>query len=595
MSQFSRQSDESGTIALVRSWTPTSVMRNRTVLIGLHAVVIVGLLVSVFITIFHHSYMTRGVSFSPPPEPIPHTDVNPLGVNTFLHEEVEFENVERSMEMLADAGFTWIRQIFVWSEIEPAPGVFWDDRHDVSTWEKYDRIMHLADQHGLDVVVRLDKPPRWAQEERGNVEEFPDGPPDDYQYYADFVTAVVERYLGQIRYVQLWNEPNLGVEWGGLDVDPAEFTELLAAGYEAVKAVDPSVAVIMPGLAPNDQTGPENMSDLLFLEGMYAAGAQDYFDIAAVMIYGYGFSPWDRRVAFERNNFSRAVQTREIMEANGDHDTPIWAVEYGWVSLPDDWAGEPSPWGQPVTEEEQARNLLNGYVRAQQEWPWMGAMIIWGFRWPANPTHEDQAANPTLGFRIVDHSFEPRPAYTLLSEHSEALDRAWVGRYGPDSRYLIHGDDWSLTRRNGQPALQPETGSARLQIPFAGTAISLDFAGTGGRLSLQIDDDEWEIDAGNLSDGAYRISGLSRGQHTLDVRVTEAGADPLAIAGFAVERRTARSWIYPWLYGAIGLALLLNIGSLAGTITTQPAERRPIRRSERLRRAMERRRARRET
>jgi polysaccharide biosynthesis protein PslG len=544
----------------------TRLLRNRAIILGLHFLVIAGLLVSLVITTFHQRYMTRGVSFTATEQPIPHTDVNRLGVNTFLHEEVDPANVERTLDMIADAGFGWIRQIFVWSEIEQAPGDFWDERHDISTWEKYDRIVEAANERGLEVVARLDKPPVWAQEQRGNVDEFPDGPPDDYQDYANFVTAVVERYQGQISYVQIWNEPNLGVEWGGLDIDPVAFTELLAVGYEAVKAVDPEISVLMPGLAPNDQTGPENLSDLIFLEEMYEAGAADYFDIAAVMVYGYGFSPRDRRISFERNNFSRPVQTREIMEDYGDHDKPIWAVEYGWVSLPEGWDGDPSPWGEPVSEEEQAEYLYEGYLRAQREWPWMGAMMIWAFRWPTDPREEHQVGNPTLGFRIVDHDFQPRPAYALLSRNAARLDRAYTGSYTSDSRYILHGEEWTQSTQGDSTTLQPETTGASLQIPFAGTAIELDLDGTDGAVALQVGNDVQEVGVGDLSNGTYRFDGLPDGPHLLEVTVTDTGNDPLALAGFTVERRTMLAWIYPWIYGAIIVTVLLNIASLAGTI-----------------------------
>jgi polysaccharide biosynthesis protein PslG len=542
----------------------TNLLRNRVIMSILHAVIILGLVASLVITVLHERYMTRGTSFTPTEQVIPHTDVNPLGVNTFLHEEPDPERVEQTLDMIADAGFTWIRQIFVWSEIEQAPGVFWDERHDVSTWEKYDRIVEAANERGLEVVARLDKPPVWAQEQRGNVETFPDGPPDDFQFYADFVAAVVERYQGQIDYVQIWNEPNLGVEWGGLEIDPAAFTELLRYGYEAVKTVDPDVAVLMPGLAPNDQTGPENMSDLLFLEGMYEAGAADYFDIAAVMVYGYGFSPWDRRVSFERNNFSRPIQTREIMEEYGDHDTPIWAVEYGWVSLPEDWDGDESPWGEPVTEEQQAEYIYEGYLRAQREWPWMGAMMIWTFRWPSAPDHPDQIGNPTRGFRIVGHDFQPRPAYDLLQQNAGRIDRAYTGRYTADSRYLIDDENWTKTESAGSPRLQPDTSGASLQIPFSGTAIELEIEGDQGVVSAVIDDDEYEIDLAQIDDGRFRIDGLPDGPNLLELTVVDTGS--MSITGFMVERNPTIAWIYPWLYGGIVIVLLLNLVSFAGTI-----------------------------
>jgi polysaccharide biosynthesis protein PslG len=546
-------------------------VRRRWLLIGFQALVVAGLIASLVINYYHQQYMTRGVSYGHDSNPIPHTDVNPLGVNTFLHEEADPENIERTLDMIADAGFTFVRQIFVWSEIEPAPNTYWSEEHGVSTWDKYDLIVDLAEERGLEIVARLDKPPRWAREGQGHLDEFPDGPPNDIADFAGFVSEVVNRYQGRINYVQLWNEPNLGVEWGGQPIDPAAFAELLAAGYEAAKEADPEIAVLMPGLAPNDQTGPENLSDLLFLEEMYEAGAQDYFDIAAVMVYGYGFSPYDRRVSFERNNFSRPIQTREIMERYGDYDTPIWAVEYGWVSLPDDWDGDASPWGQPVTEVQQAEYLYHGYLRAQREWPWMGAMMIWGFRWASDPQHPDQVGNPTRGFRIVDHDFTPRPAFDLLSRSHPVLDRAYTGSYQADSRLLAY-DGWELSEIDEVPVLRPETSNATLSLPFSGTGIDLQFTGGDGELHLTVGGESWDVTAQDLSGGSYAIEGLDDGHHLLEISAGELGDDPLTITGFTVTRETTLSWIYPWLYAAITVTLLLNIASLAGTILSQRPE-----------------------
>jgi polysaccharide biosynthesis protein PslG len=550
----------------------TRLVRTRWFRVGLHLLVIAGLIASLVITWFHRDYMHRGVSFGDDATPIPHTDINPLGVNTFLHEEADPQILERSLDMIAEAGFTWIRQIFVWSEIEQAPGYFWDDQWDVSTWEKYDRIVDMANERGLEVIARIDKPPRWAREGQPRIEEFPDGPPNDYEDFADFVALVVERYHGQISYIQLWNEPNLEGEWGGLPIDPAAFTELLAMGYEAAKAVDPDITVIMPGLAPTDQTGPENLSELIFFEEMYEAGAADYFDVAAVMVYGYGFSPWDRRVSFERNNFSRHIQMREIMERYGDGDKPIWAVEYNWISLPDDWGGPPSPWGAPVSEEEQARYLYEGYLRAQQEWPWMGAMIIWGFRWPTDPELPEHANDPTRGFRLVDHDFTPRPAWERLSYARPRLDRAYTGAYTADTRLIRHDGDWVLTEAVDAVRLKPDVLDAELRIPFAGTGIELSFTGMDGRYDVELngepvdglsrDDGVAVLSSTDLDDGAYVIDGLSDGPHTLTLTALETGDDPLALAGFTVTRHPLTAWIYPWLFAAASFVLLINIISL---------------------------------
>ncbi len=111
-------------------------------------------------------YLMRFTRRQPDTEPHrPHAaraDVSPYGVNTFLEQEVLPERRERQVQMIADAGFTWIRQQFPWEDIEiGAKGNFVDQRHDrngdgvidaadaISAWDKYDNIVDLAEQYGL--------------------------------------------------------------------------------------------------------------------------------------------------------------------------------------------------------------------------------------------------------------------------------------------------------------------------------------------------------------------------------------------------------------------------------------------------------------
>ncbi|MDI3339165.1 MAG: cellulase family glycosylhydrolase [Sphaerobacter sp.] len=557
-------------------------IRRRDVRVAFHVLVLLGLLASLGIAALSRPYFTRGVETGLDATPIPHTDVNPLGVNTLLNEEADPAKVERSLDMIAAGGFTFVRQMFAWYEIEPARGVYVDPKTGRSTWEKYDRIVDLAVARGLEVIARLDKPPRWAREGQPNLDRFPDGPPNDDADYANFVRTVVERYRGKVRYIQIWNEPNLTGEWGGLPIDPARFTQLLKAAYIAAKEANPEVVVLMPGLAPTDQRGPVNLNEFLFLQGMYDAGAKDYFDIATAMVYGYGYSPYDRRVEFERNNFSRVIQTREVMVRNGDADKPIWAAEYGWVSLPNDWTGDASVWGDPVSAETQARYLLEGYVRAQREWPWLGALCIWNFRWPTSPTATpDAGRNPTRGFSIVNFDFSPTPAYTLLARSRALLDRAYTGAYAADSRLIQHDGGWTLTGTGAARTLVPGAAGATLRVPFSGPRLDLHLAGSGQGLIVTIDGRPapgLERDATGAAvarpdaDGRVTVAdGLEDGPHLAEIRALAGGDASVALAGFVVVRRPWMVWAYPWIYGTFATMAVLTLLSLVWNWRERPA------------------------
>lgn len=525
---------------------------------AIHVVVIAGLVLSMVAAWLADDYFNRGVAAGNDLEPIPHTDVNPMGVNTFLNEEPDPDVVERSLDMIAEGGFGYIRQIFGWYEIEPEQGVY-IGRFGESTWEKYDRIVDLANERGIEIIARLEKPPRWAREGQPNVDQFPDGPPNDIDDWTNYIEQVVTRYDGRITYYQLWNEPNLEGEWGGHPINAADYVDLLRAGYEKIKEINPENVVLLAGLAPTDQRGPVNLNEFLFLQEVYDHGGAAYFDIATVMVYGYGYSPRDRRVEFERNNFSRPIQTREVMERNGDAHKPIWAVEYGWVSLPEDWEGEPSPWGRPVTEQQQADYLLEGYLRAQKEWPWMGVMAVWAFRWVRPPDHEHEQRNPTRGFALVEHDFTPRPAYLRLQEAAPRIQTRHTGAY-----------ELSTAEREASARGQV------LDLEFSGEQLDVVVsAGLGGVLQVEVNGEARDPVA--ISSGGERhitvVSGLDDRRHHVSLQLqTEPTSSPPEITRIIVSRHPVHAWIYPWVIGGLLVSLILVSTSLVwGTIRRRRA------------------------
>ncbi|HPL30278.1 MAG TPA: cellulase family glycosylhydrolase, partial [Anaerolineae bacterium] len=306
-----------------------------------------------------------------PYTPLRHSGRNPFGVNTFLEQEVEPVKVARSLDLIRAAGFGFIRQEFPWEGLEiSAKGDYWDHKWDVSAWQKYDRIVDMANERGLEVIARLDNPPAWARSQTAPTSI--QGPPDRVEDFGDFVEAVVRRYRGRVRYYQVWNEPNLYHEWGDQPVDPVAYTRLLQEAYRRAKAVDPECVIISAGLAPTLEQGPQNLSDLTYLQRMYDAGAKGSFDILGVMAYGLWTGPTDRRVDAQRTNFARPQLMRALMVKNGDAGKPIWAMEIGWNAMPAGLQAVPE-FGR-VSREMQAELAVGAYERAQAEWPWMGAM-----------------------------------------------------------------------------------------------------------------------------------------------------------------------------------------------------------------------------
>lgn len=404
-----------------------------------------------------------------PLTPMQHSGLSPYGINTFLEQEVEEAKVERSLSMISKSGFDWIRQEFPWEDIEiTAKGDFWDHRWDKSAWDKYDRIVELAEGQGLEIIARLDNPPAWSRAV-GNADGWTLAPPDNIEDYGDFVHAVVSRYRGRIRYYQIWNEPNIYPEWGDQPVNPEAYVELLKIAYRRAKEADPDCVVIAAGLAQTTEMGPRNLSDLVFLERMYAAGARGHFDIMGAMVYGLWTGPLDQRTSPDRTNFARVQLLREIMVAHGDAGIPIWATEVGWNALPADFEGT-AVYGR-VTEEKQAEYAVQAYERAASEWPWLGVMNYWFFRRPSE-AERDQS---WYYFRMVEPDFTPLPVYGAMQELTSQSLRVSLGYHQEDHRALDYHGPWT-TEASAQATLGTYRGGnagAELGFTFEGTALDL--------------------------------------------------------------------------------------------------------------------------
>jgi polysaccharide biosynthesis protein PslG len=470
--------------------------------------------------------------------PMKYVDVNPFGINTFLEQEVEESKVRLSLQLIHDAGFHWIRQEFPWEDIEkPGKSQYWDTKYNKSTWDKYDRIVDLAHEYGLEIVARVDHPPAWTRRDgraRGDY-----APPDEYNDYGDFVATVISRYRGKIRFYQLWNEPNIYPEWGEQDVNAVDYVRLLKIGYARAKQADPNCVIISAGLAQTVEEGGRNLNDRLFLQQMYDAGARGFFDILAVQDYGLFSGPGDRRLdENDRINFSRPIQLREIMVNNGDALTPIWAMEMGWNTQPADF--KDVPYGR-VDEKRQAHYTPQGYQRAQTEWPWMGAMMYWFFK-----RADDHEKNQSMYyFRMFEPDFTPMPVYASVKAFTPTARVVQRGFRSTDHWAMDWSGSWQTIRDEqayfGEYKKSSWTVGQSDSVGFVFRGSELDLVSRqnpyGGAVRVQIDGGQprdielWRTDPS--TGGAVALaSGLSNRDHRITLTVTRA---PVEINGFMVK------------------------------------------------------------
>lgn len=310
------------------------------------------------------------------PNGIPNIPDNPYGVNVFLNKEVEDWKIEQTLRMVAEANIPWVKQEFPWQEIEFKKGYFYDDKWQKSSWEKFDRIVDLADKYKVKIIARVSHPPAWAAGTDGN------NPLKDNKDLADFTNALLDHYKGRIQYVQVWNEPNLSAEWvPGKAVDPKGYAEMMKTVYPAVKAAHPDAIILSAPMAITLEgvSLRGNMSDLDYWNGLYDAGIKGNFDIASANAYGLDQPP-DAAPGPKVLNFRRVELLRDIMVQNGDSNRPIWLNEYAWNASPETLSEEEKNYWRHVTEQQQAEWTVEGVQYARKNWPWAGVISIWYFR-----------------------------------------------------------------------------------------------------------------------------------------------------------------------------------------------------------------------
>jgi hypothetical protein len=506
-----------------------------------------------------------------PDVPVAHAGVNPFGINVFLEQEAEEWKREQAMQMIADAGFHWLRQEFPWEDIEiGGKGNFIDRRNDldgdgqvdaVDAWAKYDHIVALAEQYGLEVVPRLSNPPAWTRALTDTVGTY--APPDHLVDWGDYVHTVVSRYRGRVRYYQLWNEPNVYPEWGEQPVDPQGYTRLLCEGYQRAKQADPNAVIVSGALAPtvsfHPGPGPAlGLSDFIFLQRMYDAGAADCFDVLAINDYMLWSGPTDRRMLPININFSRPIYIRDIMVANGDAAKPIWISEMNSNAVPTDPGFEIAGWGAygQVTLEQQARYAVLAYQRAMEEWPWVGVVNFWFFK-----RADDRERNQAMYyFRMAEPDFTPLPVYEAIREYTANLTPTlYPGTHQEDHWALNYAGDWQ-TVHDGTAMVgtyrRAAAVGATLRFTYEGTYLTL-IPGPGiGKFELSVDDRKPMIIPLN-GRPTRLVTDWRRARH--DVTLTVLAGD-VSIDGFNVHaspwQSIASSTRYPLCLG-LGIPCLI--------------------------------------
>lgn len=345
-----------------------------------------------------------------------------FGAQAFLWWKEEV--ADRDLQLMQDGGFTWVKQTFAWETIETTGKGQFD-------WARADRVVQQVRNHNLKLLARLSSDPDLTTFWAGK-------PPQNMDNFAEFAFALANRYncsaqaIGCINAFQIWNEPNLGREWGNNRPNPAQYVEMLRKTYAAIKRGNPNAIIVSAGMAPTGDNNNVAVPDDFFYEEMYKAmgSSNGHFDMLGVHGAGFAASPELDPAEAAANQkyggyrffaFRHVEDIRAIMVRYGDTNKQVVLLEFGWtsdsVNAAYKWHGADAG----ITEMVQADYLKRAYLYAAANWqPWIGLMNMLtmpNIDWleDGNPEDEEQYWWAIMRPGYPDLNF--RAAYIVLCDH----------------------------------------------------------------------------------------------------------------------------------------------------------------------------------
>jgi len=513
----------------------------RRILTILCALAVLATLLGAAALLAQHRQRNRGQPSRLPPAGLTPRPANLYGVNIALLSTAP-PSRDTALENAAAGGFGWVRQTFSWRD------------HDFD-WEASDGLVKAVSAQDLKLIAVL------------SGEHAPENP----VAFAAFAARFARRYAENIDVYQIWDEPNLKDGWGGLP-SAAAYGRLLAASHTAIHQADASATVLLAGLAPTIETGPENISDLLFLRQLYAIGAAPFFDAAAGKPYGFNTGPHERNTQLKTLNFSRFILLRVEMERAGDENKLLWGSHFGWYNA-GAAANAASTWGG-VSQSRQAEFTAAAFERARSEWPWAGVMVLENLQPGEDPN------DPRWGFSLLTPEGSPRPILEKLQQLTAAEKAiAPPGVHPADAPFARYRGKWVFSDLGADI---PQSGPAEISFSFEGTDIGLiarrgDYRAT---LFVQVDGEPASQLPRSAQGEAYQVltspnlssrvellplaAGLRPGQHTATIRA-ERGWEQWAIVGFSVGNTPSREELGLNLTALAALGMLAVVGLIAST------------------------------
>ncbi|OHE79489.1 MAG: hypothetical protein A2107_05745 [Verrucomicrobia bacterium GWF2_62_7] len=394
--------------------------------------------------------------------PVP---VLPAGVGVNIHFT---KGREADLDLIAAAGFKFIRMDFGWAGAERKKGEY--------DWSAYDELTANLEKRGLRAIYILDYSNALYEEtititdkrtklERKDIAS--PQHPESVAAFARWAGTAAKHFRGRHVIWEIWNEPNISFWKPKPDV--AQYIALALATCRAVRAADPQATIVAPASSGFPWT---------FFESLFASGVLKYLDAVSVHPYRSYSQPPEIAAA----DYLRLRGLIARYAPAGKRNLPVVSGEWGYATHD---KGVSLDTQAAFMVRQQLANLLNDVP-----------LSIW-YDWKNDGT---DATYSEHNFGIVDNRLKPKPSYVAAQTMTRELTGYRVARrLFPTS--ALRDDDFILLCENA-------AGDHKLAVWTLGephaVALDLDLAGAD------------QITAVDGDGGGY-VPRLSRDQLTLDL------------------------------------------------------------------------------
>ncbi|MFA7005135.1 MAG: cellulase family glycosylhydrolase, partial [Verrucomicrobiia bacterium] len=394
--------------------------------------------------------------------------VLPAGVGVNIHFT---KGREADLDLIAAAGFKFIRMDFTWQGIERKKGEY--------DWSAYDELTSNLEKRGLRAIYILDYSNALYEEtititdkrtklDRKDIAS--PQHPESVAAFARWAGAAAKRYRGRHIIWEIWNEPNISFWKPKPDV--VQYIALALATCRAVRAADPQATIVAPASSgfPWD-----------FFETMFASGILKYLDAVSV----HPYRPYSQPPESASADYLRLRGLIAKYAPAGKRDLPVVSGEWGYATHD---RGVSLDTQAAFIARQQLANLLNDVP-----------LSIW-YDWKNDGT---DATYNEHNFGVVDNRLKPKPSYVAV----QAMTRELVG-YRVARRLFAAGvtseDDFILLCENtaGDHKLAAwtlgEPRAVALDLELAGADQVTAVNGDGGSYAPRLDRDRLTLDLGPL-------------------------------------------------------------------------------------------------